>query len=207
MGPLRSAVAPSPTVGVTTSPSPTPAPSTSTTKSQLVDVANGSTVDAGKSGAVLRLTAAGMCTEPAAGLSRTQTNEIPTACYDPRSTNFDLTASGWVGGNAGWGTHSLYYGLTTTAASAVTVTDADGHVYLGTLARIPGANWYAFYVVTPFAPFTIDAQHPTSPHPAARSSSQTPKGIQSDARVPHPASASTYRPPPGSRVTQRVRHC
>lgn len=163
IGPLRSAVAPSPTVGVTMSPSPTPEPSTSTTKSQLVDVANGSTVDAGKSGAVLRLTAAGMCTEPAAGLSRTQINEIPTACYDPRSTNFDLAASGWVGGNAGWGTHSLYYGLTTTAASAVTVTDAEGHIYLGTLARIPGANWYAFYVVTPFAPFTIDAQHPIPP--------------------------------------------
>jgi hypothetical protein len=148
-----------------------------------------------------------MCTEPAAGLPKTQANDIPTACYDPRSTNFDLAASGWVGGNAGWGTHSFYYGLTTTAASAVTVTDSEGHTYLGTLARIPGANWYAFYVVTPFAPFTIDAQHPTPPPSGTvlvtdaqgkqlgDSKSPPPRLVASPSTVP--CSAVALNPPPG----------
>jgi hypothetical protein len=50
-------------------------------------------------------------------------------------------------------------------ALAVVVTRTDGRTFTGTLVRIPGATWQAFYVVMPWKPGTV--VDPT--HPAPRS--------------------------------------
>jgi hypothetical protein len=156
-----------PTVGSNPIAGPTPAataaPSPSAARSPLVTVAAGSTVPAGATGAVLRMTANGMCIGAAPGLTATQANSVPSACHDVNSRNYDLTAAGWIGGRAGWGTHALYYGLTASTAATITVTDPDGRIFLGTLFRIPHTRWFAYFVVTPWKPYTIDPQHPTPP--------------------------------------------
>jgi hypothetical protein len=170
LGPLRPHA---PTIVASPNPT-TPVPTTvAAPTSPIIDVANGSTVvvfstngttaQTDRSGAVLRLSSSGVCSEPDPAQQAYGSSDIPTSCYDANSNNFDLATSGWVGGDAAWGHQHLYYGLTLTTATAVSVTDKDGHTYPGTLVRTPGASWYAYYVLTPWTPYTIDAQHPTPP--------------------------------------------
>lgn len=129
-----------------TTTAPTSSPSAVPTASEVITAKVGDAVAVDDTGLLLRLAADGFCEESAPG------RDVPLGPCRTLGDPNDPTGEGVSRG--AWDGVQVLTGLAPTDAAAAIVTRVDGRDFVGTLVKVEGHDWQAFYVVMPWHPAT-----------------------------------------------------
>lgn len=121
--------------------------------SPVITAEPGDVVDVDGTGLRLRVTADGFCEESAPGA------DVPLGpcrtAGDPNDPSNEGTSRG------AWGKVQVLTGWAPAGAVSVMAATQDGTTVVGTIVRVKGAAWRAFYAVLPWTPGTVvDASNP-----------------------------------------------
>lgn len=121
--------------------------------SDVITAKPGEVVDVDGTGLRLRVTADGFCEESAPGA------DVPLGpcrtAGDPNDPKNEGTSHG------AWGKVQVLTGWAPVGTVSVTAATQDGTSAVGTLVRVKGSSWLAFFVVLPWTPgAVVDASNP-----------------------------------------------